>query len=234
MLPESVMAQNPVDAETIQQADAIMLKVKTANSSELPSLVAQFQPLVNTGGLSGSCRTFLISMQSVASATTPSDTLSVMPEAMKSSVKAQDEANEKNLAVDRKVCVDAGSGQASEPIASRQKAGGGDAAPGSDQQIAEDESVPIHDRIVTLRNKLDEYFQAGDEASLEGLNPVFDKIAKNNAYETNCRLAASNSIKQVEKSLKSIRATDEDGKNFEKKLAHFASTTVEGLLQNCQ
>jgi len=234
LLSGSVMAQNLVDAEAIRQADAIMAKVGTANSSELPPLVAQIQPLVNTAGLSGPCRTFLISMQSVASATTPSDTLNAMPEEMKSGVKAQNEANAQKLAADRKTCVDAGSGQATEPVANSQGAAVGNAVSGSDEQMAGDESIPIHDRIVNLRSKLDGYFQAGDQASLERLNPIFDKIAKNNAYEINCRLAASNSIKQVEKSLKSIRATDEDGKNFGKKLAHLASTTAEGLLENCQ
>jgi len=232
------MAQNAVDTETLRKADEIMAKVKTANSSDLPILVSQFRPLLNADGLSTPCRTLMFSMQTKVSATTPSDVLASMPEAMKSQFKAQSEAGETKLATERKACIEAASAQtpaqADKTVSSSQRVAKGGPAESSDEQLAEDENVPIHDRLVRLRGRLDEYFQAKNEASLERLNPIFDKIAKDKAHEINCRLAASSSIKQIQNSLKSIRASDDDGRNFSAKLAKVTATLVEGILENCE
>jgi|GEM_PF-3245967 len=138
LLPKSALAQNTVDTETLRKADEIMAKVKAANSNDLMDLVSQFGPLVSADGLSGPCQKLVISMQTMASTTIPSDVLASMPEAMKNSTKAQNAGSETKLAAERKACVDAGSTQAqtNKKVSSPQEDAKGGSAKSASEQIA--------------------------------------------------------------------------------------------------
>lgn len=260
---KSALGQSPVDSATLRAADAIMTEVGSAKSEARLQLLARLEKLASTAGLSRPCWKVLDRMQAMALATIPPDQVAATTEALQTTMKAVIDAHAVELVGERKACLEAAAVQQSAPDSSPAESeqgrvsanpAGADSTAGGtepglctlcqegrcrrvpcgDDTFAGDDTVPIHDRLVVLLDRLNVASGAADEASLERLEAVFDKIRRNAGYDVNCLMAAG-ALKEVAgNALARIRAKDQAVKKKEPAEVLAAIILTKRFLNSCK
>lgn len=230
----AALGQSSVDLETLAKGDALRAQAKTAPAAQLPAILQRFGALVKTDGLSKTCRTALIAMQSAASATVPEEALDDMPDAMKATLKAQSVDAERKIDADRAACLKPPQGNA-QPVMAETAPQGKPAA-----KIAEagtgggDAALPIQERLTKLHERAKSAFQDKSRSGLEEVNMIVGQLAKQKDYDMSCRLAASSMMREIKYYNNYLNATDPDMQKIASAGIKLAASSVERSLSECE
>jgi len=258
LAPTPALAQSPLDTATLGEADAIMTAMRSANSDTRPQLLTRLNKLESTSGLSQPCKSVLIRMQAIAFLFIPPDKLAETTEEMRSSLKTGIDVQTAELTRQRKACLQPAPLQQNPQDSSPPETGPGRAGaatgttigrctlckdkdcqhtqlvPCDNESFAEDDTVSIHSRLYALDDRLSTASNTKDEAALERLEAVFDRIGKNAKHEFNCRMAAG-ALKEVAgNALSRIRAKADGGKKKDPAHVLAAIILAKSFLDDCK
>ncbi len=229
LIPTLTLAQSAVDLETLHKADALMEKVRAADSTQLLDLVAEFEPLVKTDGLSAACQTAIASMQSLASTTVTADAAAEVPEEMREGLDAARQAAEQKLQIEREACVTPGEAPADAKQADDTGAEADDPASAQEQ-----EETSVRDALIDIRGQSLAAFEAKDKATLGALDTVLAGMGKDQTLELNCRLAATALARQIKQYAKALDAKDADMHKIAMVGAEMAGTAAASNIEQCE
>lgn len=101
-------------------------------------------------------------------------------------------------------------------------------------EAAEAAGARVHDRLVTLREKMTAFYKAGDKAGLDRLKGDFSKIAKQKDHDLSCRLVASGSERQIKYYIKALYADAADMKKIALGGVAMAEISITRNLEDCE
>ena len=235
MISTAALGQSSIDLETLAKGDALRAQAKAAPAAQLPAILQAFGSLVKTNGLSKTCQTALIAMQSAASATVPEDALEDMPDAMKATLKAQSVEAERKIDADRAACLKPPQGNAKPVVAGTGPQGKSIAAKTTKADTSGgDAALPIQVRLTKLHERAKSAFQEKSRSGLEEVNTIVGQLAKHQDYDMSCRLAASNMMREIKYFNKYLDATDPDMQKIANAGIKLAASAVERSLSECE
>lgn len=229
LIPTLTLAQSAVDLETWHKADALMEKVRVADNTQLLDLVAEFEPLVKTDGLSAACQTAIASMQALASTTVTTDAAAEVPEEMREGLDAARQAAEQKLQIERQACL-----TPSEAPADAMQADDTGAETDDPASAQEQEEASARGALRGIRDQSLAAFEAKDKATLGALEAVLASMGKDQNLELNCRLAATALARQIKQYGKALDAKDADMHKIAMVGAEMAGTAADSNIEQCE
>jgi hypothetical protein len=222
LIPTLTLAQSAVDLEALRKADALMEKVRVADSTQLLDFVAEFEPLVKTDGLSAACQTAIASMQALASTTVTADAAAEVPEEMREGLDAARQAAEEKLQIERQACL----------TSSETDDTGAETDDPANAQ--EQEETSARSALMGIRDQSLAAFEAKEKATLGALDAVLAGMGKDQNLELNCRLAATALARQIKQYGKALDAKDADMRKIAMVGAEIAGTAFDSNIEQCE